>query len=119
MAKSGLASPSDGLSKKLKRRLLLVDDHPVLREGFAYLIEREPSLKVCGQADNAGQALSEIAAQNPDLVIVEIALKGINGIELIKRIKVLHPHLPVLVLSAQDEALFAERALRAGARGYV
>lgn len=104
---------------KSRRRLLLVDDHPILREGFAHLIDREPSLKVCAQSDNATQALDDIAAQKPDLVIVEVALKGINGIELIKRIKILNPQLPVLVLSAQDEALFAERALRAGARGYV
>jgi DNA-binding NarL/FixJ family response regulator len=101
------------------RRLLLVDDHPILREGFAGLINQEPDLKVCGQPDDSANALNDIAALKPDLVIVDIALKGINGIELIKRIKALDGELPVLVLSVQDEALFAERALRAGARGYV
>jgi len=119
MPKSGPQSQNGGMSGKLRHRLLLVDDHPILREGFAHLIDREPTLKVCAQSDNAAQALDDIASQHPDLVIVEIALKGINGIELIKRIKSVNSQLPVLVLSAQDEALFAERALRAGARGYV
>ncbi len=105
--------------KKQKRQLLLVDDHPILREGFAYLVDHEADLKVSGHADNAAKAMNLIATCKPDLVIVDIALKGINGIELIKRIKALHPEVPVLVLSVQDEALFAERALRAGARGYV
>src|SRR3954471_18636138 len=114
-----MKSPDDQSAKTTCRRLLLVDDHPILREGFAGLINREPDLRVCGQADDAVNALRDIAASNPDLVIVDIALKGINGIELIKRIKAAHREIPVLVLSVQDEALFAERALRAGARGYV
>jgi DNA-binding NarL/FixJ family response regulator len=110
----------DNQPKKTEcRRLLLVDDHPILREGFAGLINQEPDLTVCGQADDAANALDKIAASKPDLIIVDIALKGINGIELIKRIKALHGKIPVLVLSVQDEVLFAERALRAGARGYV
>jgi DNA-binding NarL/FixJ family response regulator len=107
------------LTKKLSRRLLLVDDHPIMREGFARVINHEPDLKVCGQSDNAAKALEDIAVLKPDLVIVDIALKGVNGIDLVKRIAALHPETPVLVLSVQDEALFAERALRAGARGYV
>jgi DNA-binding NarL/FixJ family response regulator len=106
-------------SKRQIRRLLLVDDHPILREGFARLIDQESDLEVCGEADTATKALTAIAALKPDLVIVDISLKGLNGIELIKRIKGAHPEVPVLVLSVQDEAVFAERALRAGARGYV
>jgi len=90
-----------------------------LREGFARVIDHEPDLKVCSQADNALKALKDIACLKPDLVIVDIALKGTNGIELLKRIKALYPEVPVLVLSVQDEALFAERAVRAGAKGYV
>jgi len=106
-------------AKKQTRQLLLVDDHPILREGFARLIEQEPDLKVSGHADTPAKAVGAIAALKPDLVIVDIALKGVNGIELIKRIKTAHPNIPVLVLSVQDEALFAERAVRAGAKGYV
>jgi len=97
----------------------LVDDHPILRDGFAQLIGQESDLKVCGEADTATKALTAIAALKPDLVIVDISLKGVSGIELIKRIKLSHPEVPVLVLSVQDEAVFAERSLRAGARGYV
>ena len=105
--------------KRTKRHLLLVDEQPILREGFAQLIDRESDLKVCGQADSATKALSEIAARHPDLVIMDIALQGMNGIELIKRIRSLHPDVAILVLSVLDEALFAERALRAGAKGYI
>src|SRR5438105_1354159 len=101
------------------RRLLLVDDHPILREGFARLIDHESDLKVCGQADNPTKALAAIPTLKPDLVIVDVALKGMMGMELIKRIKGIHPEVPVLVLSVLDEALFAERALRAGAKGYI
>ena len=101
------------------RQLLLVDDHPILREGFARLIDQEADLKVCGQADNATRALTAISTLKPDLVVVDIALKGTNGMELIKKIKGLHSEVSVLVLSVLDEALFAERALRAGAKGYV
>ncbi len=99
--------------------MLLVDDHPILREGFARLIDQEVDLKVCAQADNATRALTAISTLKPDLVVVDIALKGTNGMELIKKIKALHSEVPVLVLSVLDEALFAERALRAGVRGYV
>jgi DNA-binding NarL/FixJ family response regulator len=110
---------TEQLAKKQIRQLLLVDDHPILREGFARLIDHERDLKVCGHADNPAKALSAVGALKPDLVIVDIALKGANGIELVKRIKALHATIPVLVLSVQDEALFAERAVRAGAKGYV
>ena len=106
-------------ARRSAHRLLLVDDQPILREGFAQLLDPEPDLKVCGQADSATGALKAISSLRPDLVTVDIILKGMNGIELIKQIKALHPFLPVLVLSMLDEALFAERALRAGAKGYV
>jgi len=105
--------------KRSVQRLLLVDDQPILREGFAHLLDQEQDLKVCGQADSAAGALKAITALRPDLVTVDVVLKGMNGIELVKQIRALHPMLPVLVLSMLDEVLFAERALRAGAKGYV
>ena len=106
-------------TKRSAWRLLLVDDQPILREGLAHLLNQEPDLKVCGQADSATGAMKAISALKPNLVTVDIVLKGMSGIELVKQIKALHPLLPVLVLSMLDEVLFAERALRAGARGYV
>ena len=102
-----------------KHRLYLVEDHPVTREGLARLINFEPDLCVCGQAGSAAQALAEIPAAKPDLVMVDISLAGTSGIELIKDIVIRHAGLPVLVLSTHDETLYAERALRAGAKGYV
>jgi len=110
---------SIGNKKRLKHRLLLVDDHPVLREGFAQLITIEPDLQVCGQTGNSVKALYDIAALKPDLVILDTALNGCNGIELIKQIKAVYSDLAILVFSVHDERLYAERALRAGARGYV
>src|SRR5690242_17989231 len=114
-----MKATNDQRLKKQKRKVLLADEQPVLREGLASLINRRSDLEVCGQADTAAKTLSEIAAQRPDLVILDAALQGMNGIELIKRIKGLHAEVPVLVFSVLDEALFAERALRAGAKGYI
>lgn len=103
----------------IKKRLFLVEDHPVTREGFAQLINYQPDLTVCGQADTAKLALAGIQAARPHLAIVDISLSESSGLDLIKDLKCHHPDLPVLVLSTHDEALYAERALRAGARGYV
>jgi DNA-binding NarL/FixJ family response regulator len=103
----------------VKRRLFLVEDHPVTREGFAQLINYQPDLEVCGQAGTAAKAKTGIDVFNPDLAIVDISLSESNGLELIKFLKSSHPGLPVLVLSTHDEGLYAQRALRAGARGYV
>jgi len=102
-----------------KQRIFLADDHPLVREWLTQLINHQPDLVVCGEADRAPAALSGIAREQPDLSIVDISLKNSSGIELIKNLKELHPSLPVLVLSMHDESLYAERALRAGARGYV
>jgi DNA-binding NarL/FixJ family response regulator len=104
---------------KTKRRILIVDDHPMMREGLAQLIEHEADLSVCCQADNAAQALRAIAAQRPDLVVVDISLPDRSGLELIKDLQTLDPRLPTLVLSMHDETLYAERVLRAGGRGYI
>ncbi len=102
-----------------KQRILLVDDHPILCEGLAQRINSESDLEVCGQARDAHAALIAIDKLKPDVAIVDIALGNTSGVELIKDIKVRHPKLPVLVLSMHNEALYAERSLRAGAKGYV
>ena len=100
-------------------RILLVDDHPLMREGIAQWIKRAPDLEVCGEAESAEQALGLAAKLKPSLVLTDISLTGRNGLELIKDLAAVQPGLPVLVLSMHEESLFAGRALRAGARGYV
>jgi DNA-binding NarL/FixJ family response regulator len=102
-----------------KRTVLIVDDHPIVRQGLALLINQEKDLEVCGQAEDAHGAMQAIGRLDPDMVIVDIGLKDTSGIELIKDLKIQHPDLPVLTLSMYDEAVYGERALRAGARGYV
>lgn len=102
-----------------RRRILLVDDHPLMREGVAQWIKRAPELEVCGEAESATQAFSLAERLKPDLVLTDISLTGRNGLELIKDLHTLQADLPVLVLSMHDESLYAGRALRAGARGYV
>ncbi len=103
-----------------KRTILLVDDHPLFRKGMIELLSQEPDLDVGKEADNSGSALDAIRSQKFDMAIVDVGLRGgSNGIELTKMIKAERPDLPVLVVSMHDEALYAERALRAGARGYV
>ena len=104
---------------KSRAKVLLVDDHVVVRDGLAQLIRGEPDLDVCGEAASAEEAIAAVTRLNPDLAIVDISLGGANGIELIKNIKAVRPALPVLVLSMHDESHYAERALRAGASGYV
>lgn len=99
--------------------ILLVDDHPLMRKGLAMTLEAEADLKVCCQADSAEEALDQIAAHDLDLAIVDISLPGMSGLEMTKHLQAMHPELPVLIVSRHDEALYAERALRAGARGYV
>jgi DNA-binding NarL/FixJ family response regulator len=109
------------MSKPLpdKSRIFLVDDHAMFRDGLRQLIDREPDLTVCGDAAEAGTALQEIRKLKPDLVVVDITLGGTSGIDLIKAIKSESEDFPVLVVSMHDESLYAERALRAGAMGYV
>ena len=105
--------------KKAKVRIMIVDDHPIVRKGIADLVCQKPDFAVCGDADRVEDALPEIDRLKPDLVIVDLSLKGAGGLELLKDLKIRHPEMPALVLSMHDETLFAERALRAGARGYV
>jgi len=107
------------VAKVKKTKVLLVDDHPTMREGLIRVIERESDLTVCSQAACIRQALEMIESSTPDVAVVDISLGGENGIELIKDIKVRYPHLPVLVHSMHDESVYAERSLRAGAKGYI
>jgi len=102
-----------------KHRILIVDDHPLFCEGVRQVINRHPSLIVCGQAGDAAAAMKAVAELNPDLALVDISLEGSNGIDLIKNLKARHEALPILVVSMHDESLYAERALRAGAQGYI
>ncbi len=102
-----------------KRKVFLVDDHPIVRERLAELIGQETDLQVCGEAEDANTALKSIAALQPDVAIVDITLKDTYGIELIKSLKEREGHIPVLVLSMHDESLYGERAIRAGAKGYL
>src|SRR5580704_12223835 len=103
----------------VKSRILIVDDHPLFREGLQQMIDRTPDLMVCGEAGDAKEALQAIVDQKPDLVLVDISLGVGSGIDLVKTIKSKYDDLPVLVVSMHDESLYAERALRAGAMGYV
>lgn len=102
-----------------KTQILLVDDHPVVRDGLTTIINHQRDLNVCGGADDAHQALKAISELKPDIVVVDISLKNSDGIELTKSIKAKYPKLRVLVLSVHDESIYAERALRAGARAYL
>lgn len=100
-------------------RVLIVDDHPIVRRGLAQLIEQEPDLLVCGEASDADTAVAAMAALAPDIALVDLMLKGASGTELIKKLRTLHANIPILVVSMHDEAVYAERALRAGAHGYI
>jgi len=100
-------------------RVFIVDDHPLVREFLATLIEQQPDLTICGQADDPRSALTGIAATDPDVAVVDLSLGERSGLELIRQLKTSHPRVAVLVLSMHDEDLYALRALRAGARGYI
>lgn len=110
-----------------KRKVLIVDDHPIVRQGIAQLINRESDLEVCCEAGDAEQAIEALHKYSGngsngcamDIAIVDMSLPGLSGIELIKTMRTRHPDLPVLVISMHDETLYAERALRAGAKGYI
>ena len=103
----------------MSARIYIVDDHPVVRLGYASLIDAEAGLDVCGQASSAEEALQQIQEAAPDLVIADLSLGGLSGLELLKRLHARSPELLLLVVSMHDETLYAERALSAGARGYV
>ena len=102
-----------------RKRILLVDDHPFMRAGLAQLIERQPDMMVGGEAGDPASAIAELAKTPIDLVITDITMPGRGGLEFIKDLQASHPSLPIVVVSMHDEVIYAERALRAGARGYV
>ena len=104
---------------KQKRRIFIVDDHPLVRDWLKNLINQQPDLEVCGEAENAADALRGIAAAKPQLAVIDITLNATSGLDLIKDIRIQHPSVVPLVLSMHEEELYAERAMRAGARGYV
>lgn len=106
-------------TKKAQTRIIIVDDHPLLRRGISQMINTEKDLLVVGEAEDAHKALDEIARSKCDMAIIDISLGGTSGIELLKNIKVRYPKLLVLVLSMHDETVYAQRALRAGAAGYI
>src|ERR1700686_1294266 len=103
----------------VKKRILVVDDHPIIRQGLALMLNREADLVVCGEAEDATGAMLVMASARPDVLIVDISLNGPDGLDLLKNIRTTHPALPVLILSMHDESIYAERALRAGANGYI
>src|SRR5205085_12467000 len=105
--------------KDNRTRILLVDDHAVVRFGISQIINREPDLVVCGEEEDASRALTAIETLKPNLVIADISLKDSSGLELMRNIKAQYSKLPVLVVSAHDEAIYAEIAFRAGAMGYL
>lgn len=117
--------PFDGLlrlspmTSPIATRIVLVDDHPMIRERLVELIEREPDLEVCGEAEDRHEAIELIAATRPGLAIVDLTLKSSLGIELIKDLQVCHPEVKILVVSMQDEMTYAERCIHAGASGYI
>ncbi|BET68296.1 response regulator transcription factor [Opitutales bacterium ASA1] len=111
------AGSSPSSAKKIS--IFIVDDHPLVRQGLGQVIGAEPDMTICGEAESAAKALHGIETKKPDLVIVDISLRGNNGLELIKNIKAIHSNLPILVFSMHDECVYAQRALRAGARAYV
>lgn len=102
-----------------KTRILMVDDHPIVREGMALFLNSQPDLHLCCEADDAAQALAAVVAWQPALAIVDISLKRDSGLDLVKTLRLRHPKLALLALSLHDESIFAERALRAGANGYL
>jgi len=102
-----------------RRRVFIIDDHPIVRVGLRQLIEHEPDLTVCGEADAVQPALAALRAPLPDLILADVAMPGRSILDFLKDLRTMHPTLPVLVLSTHDEGTYAERLIRAGARGYI
>ena len=105
--------------KTKKRRVFVVDDHPVVRDGLRGVIEQQPDLMVCGEAAEAAEALANIPSASPDLVLVDLSLAHSSGLDLLKDLVIQHPAIAIIVLSMHDEMIYADRVLRAGARGYL
>jgi DNA-binding NarL/FixJ family response regulator len=112
-------APTDADVTIIKKKILLVDDHPITRQGIRALVEQLPDVMICGEADSAPRATELVEKLKPDLTIVDITLKSTNGIELTKNLRVQAPNMQILIVSMHDENIYAERALRAGAMGYL
>ena len=109
----------DRPTQTAKKTVLVVDDHPLMRQGLALLVNQQHDLQVCGEAEEAQAVMHAIAHLHPDIIILDISLNGPDGLELLKNIRATNPDVPVLILSMHDEAIYAERALRARANGYI
>ncbi len=107
------------MGQRTTKQILIVDDHPIVRRGLADLVNDEPDLEVCGQAANAQEALDCVQQVRPDVIICDLTLNGMGGLELIKRLHAADPHVKVLVSSMHDEMVYAERVLKAGGMGYI
>src|SRR6201987_725677 len=112
-------SKSHSAARPKKQTVFVVDDHPLLRQGLALMLNRETDLTVFGEAEEAQTAMKAIAAKKPDILIADISLNGPDGLDLLKTVRSSYPDLPVLILSMHDESIYAERALRARANGYI
>jgi DNA-binding NarL/FixJ family response regulator len=106
-------------SAQRKASILIVDDHPIVRQGISQLIDREPDMRVCAEASNAEEALAACQAEQPDLAIVDLSLTGVSGLKLVAQLRSRFPSLAILMMSMHDETVYAERCLRAGANGYL
>jgi DNA-binding NarL/FixJ family response regulator len=102
-----------------RKKVLVVDDHPMTRAGVTYLLDKQEDLFVCGEVGSPSEALDELPKLSPDVLLTDMTMPGRGGIEFVKDVVALHPNLPILVVSMHDEVIYAERALRAGARGYI
>jgi DNA-binding NarL/FixJ family response regulator len=119
VVKESETNKNQGILRKPKTRVMLVDDHPILRRGLAQMINLEADMMVCAEAEDGPKAFELAGSATPDVAVIDVCLKGGNGIELVKNLKARFPDLPTLVLSMYDESLYAERALRAGSLGYI
>lgn len=112
-------SPTTMSAKSNAKRIMIVDDHPMMRAGLIQLIAKQPGMEVCGEAGGPTEAMKLIPNCRPDLIMVDVSMKGSSGLEFIRDVAAVHGHIPMLVLSMHDEKVYAERALRAGALGYI
>ena len=119
MARTDKPTKKTGATKLVRKKILIVDDHPLMREGLRGIINQNPDLIVCGEVSDAPSAMEAVTLLVPDLVLLDITLPGKSGLELAKDLKAAHPGLAILAISMHDESLYAERMLRAGASGYI
>ena len=117
--KKSPAPPAPQAAPPARKRILLVDDHPMMRTGLAQIIDKQPDMVTCGEAGTAAEALEKVPGLSPDLILSDITMPGRSGVEFIKDIRSARPDLPILIVSMHDETVYAERVLRAGARGYI